>query len=421
MQKPRDPSEAGAIAAHTSQMLAKTQAILAEDPSGPRILEAFLAAPRHLFVERYRSIHNQDWHHIDDGSLAEHLPRIYRDEPIVTKADLQTGAVLSTLSAPSIIAQFLAALRLDGARRFLEVGSGRGWMLALARHIMSHGHIFGIEIHQDLVEASNRNVRRLSLRNVEAYAADGAAEPPAVVSDLDRVVFTAAVNQLPRWLFSGTTESALVLAPFVQDHSINVAYLFEKQGNGFTSVQSMPGYFVPMTGRLSTPSDWTAVGGDSTLANVKVRVEGVEGEVQDWWPVLYDADNSRVFEATAGFRAFLAIVEDGSFVFYRSNRSHPERHELVIGITDDADGSVAFVTRRSIATLNGAGARRKLEHAWQLWNELGRPTLSDMDLRIDPADAPVSATGGPSTWTKRRTDCVLTWHLKTPAIRKDRS
>ncbi|GLY99815.1 hypothetical protein [Actinoplanes sp. NBRC 103695] len=81
--------------------------------ASPRIADAFLSVPREVFAPAGTS-----------------LQAAYADDVVVTKRD-QHGEALSSISAPWLQAQMLAAADLQPGDRVLEVGSG-------VRHEVAH-------------------------------------------------------------------------------------------------------------------------------------------------------------------------------------------------------------------------------------------------------------------------------------------
>src|SRR6188508_685438 len=67
-----------------------------------KLREAFFAAPRHHFVERYRRSGEKDWSIVAQGCDEGHLARIYEDEPLVLSG-ASDFAFVSSCSQPSYI------------------------------------------------------------------------------------------------------------------------------------------------------------------------------------------------------------------------------------------------------------------------------------------------------------------------------
>src|SRR5579859_5318031 len=63
----------------------------------PRVRDAFLAVPRHLFVEEYCTFGDSTYHRVDEANLLEHLPALYRDEGLGIFGRFPSGV---TIAAP---------------------------------------------------------------------------------------------------------------------------------------------------------------------------------------------------------------------------------------------------------------------------------------------------------------------------------
>jgi protein-L-isoaspartate(D-aspartate) O-methyltransferase len=143
----------------------------------PRIARAMRAVPRHRFVP------------------AEYAAEAYHDEP------LSLGPSGSTISAPHMVALQLAALDLRPGLSLLEVGSGSGYLLALAAELLGpEGRLVGVEHEPALVRRSREVLTALGYgARIEVVEANGALGWPAR-APYDRIVVSAATARLqPQW------------------------------------------------------------------------------------------------------------------------------------------------------------------------------------------------------------------------------
>ncbi|MCI4338104.1 MAG: protein-L-isoaspartate O-methyltransferase [Thermoplasmata archaeon] len=143
----------------------------------PRIAGAMRRMPRHRFVPASESAH------------------AYFDEPV------PLGPSGSTVSAPHMVALQLAALDLRAGVSLLEVGSGSGYLLALAAEIIGpSGRLVGLEHEASLVERSRRVLADLGFgARVKVEEADGWLGWPSG-APYDRIVVSAATARLqPQW------------------------------------------------------------------------------------------------------------------------------------------------------------------------------------------------------------------------------
>ena len=111
----------------------------ARDISSPRVLEAMLAVPRHLFVPE---------------SLRDEA---YRDSPLPIGHD-------QTISQPYIVAFMTQALDVQPEHRVLEVGTGSGYQAAVLAALAKE--VYTIEIVAPLAEQARERLPALGYRNV---------------------------------------------------------------------------------------------------------------------------------------------------------------------------------------------------------------------------------------------------------------
>jgi protein-L-isoaspartate(D-aspartate) O-methyltransferase len=112
----------------------------------PRVLEAMRKAPRHLF-----------------------LPDRLRDQAYSDQA-LPIGEG-QTISQPYIVACMLAALRLQGTEKALDVGSGSGYQTALLSLLARE--VIGVERIPDLAQRAARRLEELGCDNARIVVGDG--------------------------------------------------------------------------------------------------------------------------------------------------------------------------------------------------------------------------------------------------------
>src|SRR5438034_10147064 len=92
-----------------------------------RVLDAFRRVRRELFVPE------------------ELAGAAYHDRPV----PLPHGQVTTQ---PSLVAQMVAALRLDGGERLMEVGTGLGFQAAILGVLAGDGRVWTLERFADLAE-----------------------------------------------------------------------------------------------------------------------------------------------------------------------------------------------------------------------------------------------------------------------------
>lgn len=136
-----------------------------------RVLDAFMAVPRHLFV---------------DVALRG---RAYEDEalPIGMK---------QTISQPFTVAYQTSLLRIAEGDRILEVGTGSGYQSAILCEMGAR--VFSIERHKALLDRTDKILENLGYR-VLTTCGDGTYGWPSF-APYDGIVVTAGAREVPTTL-----------------------------------------------------------------------------------------------------------------------------------------------------------------------------------------------------------------------------
>jgi protein-L-isoaspartate(D-aspartate) O-methyltransferase len=153
--------------------------------SDPRVLSAFEAIPRHLFVgEAQRAAA------YDDRAL-----------PLVDG---------QTISQPSMLAIMLEALAAQPSQRVLEVGAGSGYAAALLSTLVREVH--AVEIRPALSSMARAALARAKIDNVVIHEADGSEGLPSE-APFDRILVSAAAREVPAALVDQLAPHGRVVIP----------------------------------------------------------------------------------------------------------------------------------------------------------------------------------------------------------------
>jgi protein-L-isoaspartate(D-aspartate) O-methyltransferase len=181
-----------------------------------RVLAAMDAVPRHSFVP--------------EASLRQ----AYENHP-------QTIGYEQTISQPLIVALMTQALALVGTERVLEIGTGSGYQAAilslLAREVVS------LEVLAPLARSATERLASLGHHNVEVLHADG-FEGCEARAPFDRILLTAAPDELPQKLLDQLGDGGLLVAPIGRDRQILVRV--RREGEVFRQEKICTVRFVPM-------------------------------------------------------------------------------------------------------------------------------------------------------------------------------
>ena len=159
--------------------------IRARGVDDPRVLDAMLRVPRHLFVP-------------------EATAEAYEDHPIA----IGFG---QTISQPYIVGFMLAALKLEPTHRVLEIGTGSGYQTALLAELVAS--VYSLDVVQELADGARQPARLArSTRNVIVRVADGHAGWPEH-APYDRIVGAAAPEGIPPALVEQLTDGGIIALP----------------------------------------------------------------------------------------------------------------------------------------------------------------------------------------------------------------
>jgi protein-L-isoaspartate(D-aspartate) O-methyltransferase len=183
-----------------------------------RILQAFAAVPRHIFLSEEQS------------DLA------YEDRAL----PLAEG---QTVSQPSMVAVMLSELSLEPTQRALEVGAGSGYAAAVLGQLVRE--VYAVEVLPSLAALARENLARSGASNVHVSLADGsfglAAHAP-----YDRILVSAAPSEVPGPLIDQLAPGGKIAIP-VGNARNQTLLLGEKTSSGELSWRrSVPCIFVPL-------------------------------------------------------------------------------------------------------------------------------------------------------------------------------
>ncbi|MFC9654226.1 methyltransferase domain-containing protein, partial [Streptomyces sp. NPDC056937] len=146
----------------------------------PAVEEAMRAVARHHFVP--------------EASL-EQAYAVY--DIVIIKADVR-GRVLSSASAPHVVAAQLEQAQVRRGDTVLEVGAGTGYNAALLAYLVgTDGLVVAIEYDPEVAERARRQLAAAGVTNVMVVCADGADGFPDR-APYDRVVVTAGAWDVSR-------------------------------------------------------------------------------------------------------------------------------------------------------------------------------------------------------------------------------
>jgi protein-L-isoaspartate(D-aspartate) O-methyltransferase len=185
--------------------------------SDPRVLDAMLRVPRHLFVpEPYRS-------------------QAYEDHPLPIGED-------QTISQPYIVARMLESLQLAPADKVLEVGTGSGYVTALLAELAAQ--VVSIERHPILAESARGVLAALAYTNIQVVTGDGTLGLPAA-APFDAILVSAAAPEPPPALLAQLRDSGRMIIPVGSADSQQLQFIRMINGEQVVSLRELV-RFVPL-------------------------------------------------------------------------------------------------------------------------------------------------------------------------------
>lgn len=151
----------------------------------PRVLDAMRRVRRELFVEPEEASHAYD-----DCAL-----------PI---------GCSQTISQPYIVALMTESLQVSPGLRVLEIGTGSGYQAAILASLGAE--VFTIERHPQLAEGAAKRLNLMGHSRVHVLAGDGRLGWPEH-APFDRVIITAATDEIPPCVWEQLCEGGLLVAP----------------------------------------------------------------------------------------------------------------------------------------------------------------------------------------------------------------
>ena len=193
--------------------------ILARGVSDRNVLAALRGVPRHRFVP---------------PSL---VAQAYSDHPL----PIGKG---QTISQPYIVAFMSELLDLRKTHKVLEIGTGCGYQAAVLSVLA--GEVYSIEIVEELGVQARERLRTLGYDNVEVKIGNGYAGWPEQ-APFDRIILTAAPNELPRTLVDQLKPGGRLVAPVGPVYGTQELVVVTKDAQGKVRRESvLPVRFVPM-------------------------------------------------------------------------------------------------------------------------------------------------------------------------------
>ena len=191
---------------------------------------------------------------IDDKAVLgamEKIPRdVFVDEPFQYGAYEDTALPIAcgqTISQPYIVAYMTVALEVGPRMRVLEIGTGSGYQAAVLSPLCAW--VYTVERHRPLLDQARKRFQQLKLHNVVSKHGDG-NKGWAEQAPFDRIIVTAAVQELPELLIEQLKPGGILIAPIAKTGTAesNYQHLTKiiRVDGGVTEQELIPAVFVPL-------------------------------------------------------------------------------------------------------------------------------------------------------------------------------
>jgi protein-L-isoaspartate(D-aspartate) O-methyltransferase len=181
------------------------------------VLRAMEEVPREHFVEA----HDRD--------------HAYRDSAL----GIACG---QTISQPFVVAYMTEQLQLNRDHRALEIGTGSGYQAAILSRLCKH--VLTIERYRTLADTARQRLEKLGYYNIEVMLGDG-FDVPAGAGDFDRIIVTAAMEQIPEKLLQRLEVGGILIAPVGPHHGTQTLVRVLRTETGFERKELVDVRFVP--------------------------------------------------------------------------------------------------------------------------------------------------------------------------------
>ena len=177
------------------------------------------------------------------------IQQAYYDGPVLLKRD-RRGAVISTISQPTMIATMLEQLEVQPGDRVLEIGTASGYNAALLGRLAGpHGLVVSLELEADLAAQATKALRTLGVQNAVVLAADGRRGWPRA-APYDRIMVTAGADKIhPAW-GRQLRERGRLVVPMARQ---SMCFAYEKRDGQMSELSAVPAAFVPLRARPGDP------------------------------------------------------------------------------------------------------------------------------------------------------------------------
>ena len=146
-----------------------------------------------------------------------------------------------TISQPYIVALMTQSLELQKKHKVLEIGTGSGYQSSILSLLARR--VYTIERIKSLLVKAETNFKELKLTNIVTKHADGNLGWKEQIP-FDRIIFTAAINEISNNFFNHIDDKGIIVAPIVSS-SKQILKKFTKKNDAILTEVLAEVLFVP--------------------------------------------------------------------------------------------------------------------------------------------------------------------------------
>jgi len=147
-----------------------------------------------------------------------------------------------TISQPFVVAYMTEQLQLQKGHKVLEIGTGSGYQAAVLSRLCAH--VLTIERYRTLADTARDRLEALGYFNIEVMLGDG-YDIPVGAGDFDRIIVTAAMEQIPEKLQERLLPRGILIAPVGPHHGTQTLVRVTRTDSGFERKELVDVRFVP--------------------------------------------------------------------------------------------------------------------------------------------------------------------------------
>jgi protein-L-isoaspartate(D-aspartate) O-methyltransferase len=148
-----------------------------------------------------------------------------------------------TISQPFVVAYMTEQLQLQKEHRVLEIGTGSGYQSAVLSRLCRQ--VLTVERYRTLADSARARLGRLGCDNVEVLLADGLDAATIPGGQFDRIIVTAAMEQIPEALQQRLEPGGILIAPVGPHQGTQTLVRVTRTATGFERKELVDVRFVP--------------------------------------------------------------------------------------------------------------------------------------------------------------------------------